>query len=979
MLAIDGLGLELEIETRSPAARRLRVALPPRASTEEIERVERRLRAHPGIVEVKSNRRTRRTLIRYASEATLPVVDRTKDGVASSTSSDPRLHSAVDAVRDEPRSVALRALLPSDDGVPWHALDRKQVLERLGSTEQGVDDLEAVRRIRRFGPNAYNGVEPRSRLEILLAQVNNLPTTLLLGSSIVSSGLGDFADAAAIDAVVALNAAIGYRIEKKNDELIASWRKLEAGGARVVRAGAVRTIAATQLVPGDIILCRRGDILPADARVLEVHRLTCNEALLTGESEPQRKWPDPVAATAVLAERSCMLYTGTPVVSGRGHAVVVATGAGTEMARVRSLVEQERAPRAPLERRMEELGRQGTWLSLGAGGLAAVGGLLRGQPANAVLRNGIALAVAAIPEGLPVVVTAALVHSMARMRAAGMVVRRIAAAETLGGVTVVCADKTGTLTQGDMRLELLDVGGKRVEPSRVRIPSDRLPIDDPAGLALIAAVLNSDVEVRDGAGGVGLVGSSTERAFVAAAREAGLDLAALKAAFPRSLLLERSESAQFVISLHDVAGGGAVAFLKGAPEQVLSLCANDGEAPLDAAARGRVMERNEALAAQGLRILGLAWQPLETRPAVAPPGGYSFIGLAALRDPVREGAAEAVRRAERAGIRTVILTGDQRATAAAVARAVGLPGETRDGAEATLASVASVRGDALERTSVLSRVTPAQKVSIVKALRERGEIVAMIGDGINDAPALKAADIGIAVGPDAADVARQTADVVLINEDLRSILAAVGEGRIVQDNLRRAAGYLFATNLSEVALVVASAFLGQVTLNPLQLLWINLLTDTLPALAIAFDTGEPDVLDRPPAPPDAPIIRPAEWGRLTKHGLIMAALGEAAHLVGGQGAAFAALPAAQLAYSAVCRARGATHRDGFGALVGGAAALHLGAITLPPLRAILKVPPPSPMSLLAYAIGLAVPLAAALFHSEEIIVRRGSEPASSTI
>jgi Ca2+-transporting ATPase len=292
--------------------------------------------------------------------------------------------------------------------------------------------------------------------------------------------------------------------------------------------------------------------------------------------------------------------------------------------------------------------------------------------------------------------------------------------------------------------------------------------------------------------------------------------------------------------------------------------------------------------------------------------------------------------------------------------------------------------DALMRTSVLSRVTPRQKVSIVKALRERGEIVAMIGDGINDAPALKAADIGIAVGRDAADVARQTADVVLDSQDLRSILAAIGEGRIVQDNLRRAVAYLFATNLSEVALVVAGAFLGQVPLNPLQLLWINLLTDTLPALAIAFDPGEPDVLDRPPAPPDAPIVRPAEWGRLTRHGLMMAGLGGAAYLVGGPGGAFAALPAAQLAYSAVCRAKGATRRDGFGWLVGAGAALHLGAITLPPLRALLQVPAPTPLSLLAYAVGLALPLGAALLGEEEIVVKRnpnkaGLEPATSEV
>jgi Ca2+-transporting ATPase len=616
-------------------ARRLRVALPPGASEQELAQLERLLRAQQGIVEVKADRQTRRVLVRYAPDAALPLVERT-DGRRPEPAN--VLHLRPRAARKED-SPAVSPPSGCDDRPPWHALGSRDVLERLGSDEHGIDEVEVGRRSRRFGPNAYEPIEPRSRIEILLAQVNNLPTALLLGSSLVSAGLGDFADAGAIDAVVALNAGIGYRIEKKNEELVASWRRLESGEARVIRAGAVRSISSTQLVPGDVILCRAGDVLPADARVLKAHRLTTNEALLTGESEPQRKWPEPVGQGAVLAERSSMLYAGTPVVSGRGRAVITATGARTEMARVRSLVEQERAPRAPLERRLESLGHLGTWISLGAGGLAAAGGLLRGQPLGAVLRNSIALAVAAIPEGLPVVVTAALVRSMARMRTAGMVVRRMAAAETLGGVTVVCADKTGTLTQGEMRLELLDIERARIDPSQVRPPSDRLPEGDPAALALIAAVLNSDVEVHDGAHGAGLVGSSTERAFVTALQRGGADLDTLKATFPRCLLVERSETASFVISLHDIRGGGAVAFLKGAPEQVLSLCAREGYAPLDSEHRRRVMMRNEALAMQGLRVLGLAWRRLEAPGSVAPADGYSFIGLAALRDPVRDGAA----------------------------------------------------------------------------------------------------------------------------------------------------------------------------------------------------------------------------------------------------------------------------------------------------------------------------------------------------
>ena len=586
-----------------------------------------------------------------------------------------------------------------------------------------------------------------------------------------------------------------------------------------------------------------------------------------------------------------------------------------------------------------------------------------------MIRTGIALAVAAIPEGLPVVVTSALVRAMHRMRREGIVVRRASAVETLGGVTVVCADKTGTLTRNDMELDRLELADGPADLDRLRADRDVLP-EDPAALALAAAVLNSEVEVHHAVGGVDLVGSSTERAFVRAAQASGMDVERLRRGHPRRELLERREDVPYVVTHHGGTQGSTLVFVKGAPEQVLALCSRIPSGPLAPAERARILARNAELAQAGLRVLAIAWRSVP-RGAAPEAADLTFLALAGLRDPLRPSAREAVRVSGGAGVRTVVVTGDQRATAVAVARAVGLEGEAHDGRELERILATGPRAAAvLERTSVLARVSPAQKVGVVTAFRELGHVVGMVGDGVNDAAALKAADVGIAVGPGSSDVARQTADVVLATEDLPSILRAVGEGRIVQDNLRRATRYLFATNLSEVALVVAGAVLGAEALTPIQLLWVNILTDTLPALAIAFEPGDADVLDRPPAPPDAPIIRGDEWPPLVRDGLLLAALGGAALALGGPPLAFAVLPAAQLTYAVRCRAPGRRRNALFPALVGGGAALHGAAMVVPQLRRVLGALAPSPASLLAFATGLATPLVAALLEREEIVVTR---------
>ncbi|WP_338870607.1 cation-transporting P-type ATPase [Myxococcus stipitatus] len=948
---IDGRASPAVVVRHAVASRRLRLAVPGLLGDRYLgRRLERTFETWPGIETVKAEPRSGRMLVRYAPDA--PLLNRLKEAPDEAPPS------------PEPTKEArpLKSIETSPDEEPWHALTVEQVLSRWKTDRHGLSRAEAAARLKKNGANAVASIKPRSRWSLLRAQVATIPMGLLMGSAAASVLAGDRLEATAILAVVGLNAGIGYRIERRNEALLASWQKLEAGQAQVLRDGVLHNVPVADLVVGDVLLVRAGDVLQADARVLEAHRLSVDEAPLTGESEPQLKGPEPVSQDAPLAERSCMLYAGTVVASGHGRAVVVATGRFMALARVRELVEETASPPTPLSRKLEHLDRRVALFSVGASAASGVVGLLRGRPLGQVLRGAVALGVAALPEGLPIVATAALVRSMQRLHARGMVVRRVSAAEALGGVTVICTDKTGTLTRNDMRLEVLDVGGGAVDLASLRAKPEAV-LEDVPSLALAAALLNSDVDVHRNGHEVVIAGSSTERALVTAAHAAGLDGATLRRAFPRRRLLERSEGIHYVVSLHDAPGGG-VAFIKGAPEQVVRLCSHDSRGPLDAAAQRHLLQRNTALAESGLRVLALGWRRMDLSRGAAPEGGYTFLGFMGLRDPLREGAADTLHQARVAGIRTIILTGDQRHTAEAVARAVGLRGETLIAKELTarLSEPGGIDGDWLDRVAVLARVTPEDKMVLVRALRERGEVVAMAGDGINDAPALKAADVGVAVGARSSDMARQMADIVMAGEDLRGIIHAVGEGRIVQDNLRRALRFLFATNLSEMSLVIGATLVGsREPLTPLQLLWLNLLTDTLPGLALALESGDPDILDRPPAPPGAPLLSGSLARRVVRDALLMAGLGATGLVLGGPPLAFGMLTAAQLGYSVVCRAPHHVHGGGyqgsgrFSVLVGSAVAMQVLGLTFPPLRAVLGLPPPSLLTFGGLATGLVLP------------------------
>ncbi|MCE9667438.1 cation-transporting P-type ATPase [Myxococcus stipitatus] len=953
---IDGQASPARVVRHAATSRRLRLAVPGLLGDRYLgRRLERTVHGWPGIEEARAEPRSGRMLVRYGPDA--PLLARLREEPDEAPPDTPPAPA-----RSAPRRAP--AVAPARDEEPWHALAVDEVLRQCGTNPHGLSRGEAAARLSRHGPNVVDGAPPRSRWSLLRAQVATVPMGLLMGSAAASALAGDVLESTAILAVVGLNAGIGYRIERRNEALLASWQKLEAGQAQVLRDGVLQAVPASDLVVGDVLLVRAGDVLPADARVLEAHRLQVDEAPLTGESEPQPKGPEPVAHDAPLAERHGMLHAGTMVASGHGRAVIVATGRAMALARVRKLVEETVAPPTPMSRKLDRMDHRVALFSVGASVLAGAVGLARGRPMGHVLRGAVALGVAALPEGLPIVATAALVRSMQRLHARGMVVRRVAAAEALGGVTVICADKTGTLTRNEMRLEVLDVGQGAVDLASLRARPEAV-LEDAPSLALAAALLNSDVDVHRNGHEVIIAGSSTERALVSAAHASGLDGAALRQAFPRRRLLERTEGIHYVVSLHDAPGGG-VAFIKGAPEQVIRLCSRDANGPLDAAARERLLLRNQSLARDGLRVLALGWRRVDLSRGEARDADYTFIGFMGLRDPLREGAADTLRQARVAGIRTIILTGDQRHTAEAVARQVGLRGETLVAKEVTarLSSPGGAEGDWLERVSVLARVTPEDKMALVRALRARGEVVAMAGDGINDAPALKAADVGVAVGARSSDMARQMADVVMAGEDLRGIIHAVGEGRIVQDNLRRSIRFLFATNLSEMTLVVGASLVGaREPLLPLQLLWLNLLTDTLPGLALALEPGDPDILDRPPSPPDAPLLSRDMGRQVVRDGLLMAGLGAAGLVLGGPPLAFGMLTAAQLGYAPACRAPrhgrgGDVPGDGrFNLLVGSAVAMQGLALVVPPLRVMLGLPAPSWGTFAAMATGLVLPRA----------------------
>ncbi|MFC2967372.1 cation-translocating P-type ATPase [Acidimangrovimonas pyrenivorans] len=749
-----------------------------------------------------------------------------------------------------------------------HALTGEAVLAQLSVTPaEGLSEAEAGRRLAASGPNRIAQKEKTRVWTVLFHQVRSPVVVLLSAAAVLAALFGEIREAVAVGVVLALNTVIGFTTEIRAVRSIEALRALGTAEARVRRDGNVRRLPVEALVPGDIVLLAAGDKVPSDLRLIRAANAGADESSLTGEAATVTKSLDPVAGTTPLGDRTPMLFRGTSLVRGSALGVVTATGLATEFGQITRLIEEAEPAASPLEKRLTRLSGQLIWATLAICALVAGAGVLRGEDPFLMVEAAIALAVAAIPEGLPIVATLALARGMLRMARSNALVERLSAVETLGATTVILTDKTGTLTENRMtvRRVWLDSGEIEVDGGEGGELRDG---PDPALDALldVATLCNEATLGRDGHADSG---DPTELALLRLARQGGRDKRELLSARPLLREYPFDEHRKMMATLHRD-GESVLYAVKGAPEAVLPLCSSisgaAGPEEMTAERRQRWLAHVAALGQHGLRVLALA-SKRDTGPGADPYRGLELAGIVGLEDPARVDVPDAIHACRAAGIRVIMVTGDHADTAQNIARAVGLD---MDGLRvAPGAEIGGLAGrDELEQVAVFARVSPAEKLALVRAWQERGAVVAMTGDGINDAPALRQADIGIAMGLRGTDVAREAAAMILLDDAFPTIVKAIREGRVIFGNIRRFSAYLLACNLSEV-LVVGGAMLAGLPLPllPLQILYLNLVTDVFPAFALALGEGEEDVLARPPRKPGAPVLARRHWAALAGQGL----------------------------------------------------------------------------------------------------------------
>ncbi|HEU4597289.1 MAG TPA: cation-translocating P-type ATPase [Pyrinomonadaceae bacterium] len=746
-------------------------------------------------------------------------------------------------------------------GAPWHTLTVEESFERLKSAPRGLNAEEAARRLEEFGPNELQASGRVSPWAILLEQFKNVLIIILLCATALSAFLGHGVEAIAITVIVLFAVVLGFVQEYRAERAIEALREMAAPTATVIREGREREVPARELVPGDVVLLATGDKVPADVRLVEAVNLQAVEAALTGESAPVEKHTRPLVDEGLpTGDRKNMAYAGTAVTYGRGRAVVAATGMATEFGKIARMLESVETSRTPLQ---ENLDRVGKTLARAAFVvvLVIVGlGLFRGQPFVEMLIFGVALAVAVVPEALPAVVTISLALGVKRMIKRNALVRRLPAVETLGSTSVICSDKTGTLTKDEMTARRLFVGGQLLEVSgtgyepRGEFSLDGSAVEPTAPLALLlrAAALSSDarVERSEADDKWEVKGDPTEGALVVAAAKSGLDKVALDDEFPRVSEIPFTAETKRMTTLHETPEGVA-AYAKGAPEVIVQSCARrlnerGEEVPLDEAGRAEVLEAAQRMAGEALRVLAVAYKR-DAAPEDAE-REMTLLGLVGMIDPPRPEARAAVRECEDAGIKVIMITGDHPLTAKAVAEELGLSksGHVVTGPELEAMSDEEL-GREVDSIEVCARVSPAHKLRVVTALQARGQIVAMTGDGVNDAPALKKADIGIAMGITGTDVSKEAAAMTLTDDNFASIVAAVEEGRGIFSNIKKYLMYLLSSNIGEIGLMAGATLAGlPLPLSAVQILYVNLATDGLPALALAVDPPEEDLMRRPP-------------------------------------------------------------------------------------------------------------------------------------
>ncbi len=749
----------------------------------------------------------------------------------------------------------------------WHCLDSEGTAAHLDTDlGTGLSAAAAASRLDRVGPNVLQEHGRRSPLLMLAAQFTDFMIVVLIAAAVIAGVVGEPQDSIAIVVIVALNGIIGFVQEYRAERAMAALKKMASPQARVVRDGRPVLVDARELVPGDLVELEAGNITPADLRLVELSAFRVDESALTGESQPVEKQLAPLAeADLPLGDRLNLAYKGTVATYGRARGLVVATGMQTELGKIATLLSAE-SGKTPLQKRLARFGQHLALVVLAICAIIFVAGWLRGEPPLVMLLTAVSLAVAAIPEALPAVVTISLALGAARMVKQNALIRRLPAVETLGSVTYICSDKTGTLTQNRMQVDCVQAAGE----TRPALSDTESSPWRELGLAM---VLCNDAAV-DAAGA--LTGDPTETALLAAGQAGGLEQATLRNSLARVADLPFDSERARMSTLHRE-GEGVLMLVKGAPEGVLALCVDrlgsDGTAAIDPAA---LQDEAERLAAQGLRVLAFALKRLPQMPDTLDPAslesGLSFIGLAGLIDPPRPEAAESVAACKAAGIIPVMITGDHPATARAIAARLGIVedgGRVLTGSELARLSLPEFERE-VESVRVYARINPEQKIKIVQALQDRGEFVAMTGDGVNDAPALKRADIGVAMGRGGTDVAREAAHMTLLDDNFATIVTAVREGRRIFDNIRKFVKYTMTSNSGEIWTIFLAPFMGlPIPLLPIHILWINLVTDGLPGLALANEHAERDVMRRPPRPPKESIFAHGMWQHILWVGLLM--------------------------------------------------------------------------------------------------------------
>lgn len=858
-----------------------------------------------------------------------------------------------------------RSTAQSQDGTLWHAVDAKSVVTAFHtSITEGLSETEALRRLEVYGLNCLPQAISRSGLSIFLGQFKSLPVLLLGASAVLSVFTGGVADAIVIMGVVLINAGIGYVTESQAEKTINALSAFERPPVLVLRAGKMFQIATESVVPGEVLILTPGCLVPADARLVAAKNLTIDESSLTGESIPATKSVQTLCQRDLpLADRSNMVYMGTVVTGGNGLAVVVASGRYTELGTIQSLVGETRSPETPMQRQLDSLGNQMVMLSGAICVLVFGVGLLRGYGWLQMLKSSVSLAVAAVPEGLPTVATTTLALGIRNMHKQKVLIRHLDAVETLGAVQVICLDKTGTLTMNRMSVLAVHVGMARLNITEGRFfgQSGKVnPYEHDELLRLLhIAVLCNEAEVSGHEGQHTLNGSATENALIEMAIGTGIAVGEVRAHYLRIKTEYRAEGRNYMSTWHKTAQGSLLHAVKGSPDEVLAMCRwhlqKGRKQALSKEARQAILLENDRMAGEALRVLGFAYgETTGEEQADAPE--LIWLGLTGMADPIRQGTKGLISLFHQAGIQTVMITGDQSATAYAIGKELQLSGESHleilDSTHLEKLDSQVLSGLA-QRVDIFSRVSPAHKLQIVQALQQAGKVVAMTGDGINDGPALKAADIGVAMGAGGTEVARTVADVVLEDDNLQTMIVAVSQGRTIYNNIRKSVHFLVSTNMSEIEVMLASigAGLGQ-PLNTMQLLWINLMTDVFPALALAMEPPEPDILRRPPRDPQESIIRHADFKRYGFESLVITTgamagygYGVARYGIGPHAntIAFMGLTMAQLLHAYSCRSE--THsiftkeklpRNRYlEAALAGSVALQLGTVLVPGVRGLL--------------------------------------------